>query len=164
MSLLQPDLGLFAWTLVVFLVVLFLLKKFAWKPITDSLKNREKDIQTALDEAKKAREEMDQLKAQNEQILKEAREERDQILKQAKENKESIIDEAKNEAKREGNRLIEEAKESIARSQEKAFSELKAQVSEMAIEIATKVVKSELSDKAKQEALVEKYLEETKMN
>lgn len=164
MDLLTPDLGLFFWTLVVFLCVWLILKKFAWKPITSSLNNRADSIAEALNEAKKAREEMAQLKAENEKIIAEAKKERDQILHEAKELKDNILKEAKEEAKTQGSKMIEEAKISIRKERERSFLDLKREVAEIAVNIATKLLKSELSDKEKQEVMVEKYLEETNLN
>ncbi len=156
----QFSLGLFFWQTVLFVGLVILLKKFAWKPILDAVNEREEGIKNALDEAENARKEMQNLTADNERILKEARAERDTLLKEAREMKESIISEAKGEAQLQANKVIEQAKATIEAEKQAAITDLKNQVAELSIEIAEKVVKRELSDKDKQEKLVEEMLKE----
>lgn len=162
--LLSPSYGLIVWTLAAFLIVLYLLKKFAWKPILKSLDEREQSIQSAIDEAKKAREEMSLLKSDNEKILIQAKTERDGILKEAREIKEKMIAEAKDKAGVEAARLTAIARENIQNEKMAAITELKNQVAHLSIEIAEKILKQELSEKDKQKSIVKNLLEDVKMN
>jgi len=155
--------GLFFWQIVLFVLLLFLLKKYAWKPILDALNSREEGIQNALDEADKARQEMVDLKSSNETILKEARAERDGLLKDARMIKEKMITEAKDEAKTQSNKIIEQAKQTIENEKLAAITELKNQVAELSIGIAEKIMKDELSNKGKQVAMIEKMLDEARL-
>jgi F-type H+-transporting ATPase subunit b len=158
------SLGLFVWQTLLFIGLLLLLKKFAWKPILNAVNDREEGIKNALAEADKARQEMQNINADNERILKEARSERDGMLKEAREIKNNLIEEAKEEAKIQANKLIEQAKTSIQSEKLAAISDLKNQVAELSINIAEKVVKDELSNKDKQLKLVEQMLKEAKLN
>jgi F-type H+-transporting ATPase subunit b len=162
--LVTPDVGLLFWTTVTFLILLVLLRKFAWKPILNAVKAREESIDEALDAAEKARSEMAQLKSDNEKILKEAREQRDGILKEAREIKDKTIAEAKEKAGEEANRIIADAREQIENQKMAAITELKNQVGAMSISIAEKVLRAELEDKAKQEALVNEQLKDFNLN
>jgi F-type H+-transporting ATPase subunit b len=155
--------GLFFWQSILFILLLFLLKKFAWKPILDALNSREEGIKNALDEADKARQEMLDLKSSNEKILKEARIERDTLLKDARMIKDKMITEAKDEAKAQSNKIIEQAKQTIENEKLAAITELKNQVAELSIGIAEKIMKEELSNKDKQVKLIEKMLDEAKL-
>jgi F-type H+-transporting ATPase subunit b len=155
--------GLFFWQIVLFVLLLLLLKKYAWKPILDALNSREEGIQNALDEADKARQEMVDLKSSNEMILKEARAERDGLLKDARMIKEKMITEAKDEAKTQSNKIIEQAKQTIENEKLAAITELKNQVAELSIGIAEKIMKDELSNKGKQVAMIEKMLDEARL-
>jgi len=155
--------GLFFWQTILFLLLLFLLKKFAWKPILDALNSREEGIQNALDEADKARQEMVDLKSSNDKILKEARAERDGLLKDARMIKDKMITEAKDEAKAQSNKIIEQAKQTIENEKLAAITELKNQVAELSIGIAEKIMKDELSNKDKQVKLIEKMLGEARL-
>lgn len=156
----QFSLGLFVWQLILFIGLVLLLKKFAWKPILNAVNEREEGIKNALDEAENARKEMQNLTADNERILKEARAERDILLKEAREMKESIVSEAKEEAKIQATKVIEQAQATIQAEKQAAISEIKTQVAELSISIAEKVVRGELSDTAKQTKLVEDMLKE----
>jgi F-type H+-transporting ATPase subunit b len=162
--LLNPSYGLIVWTLLAFLTVLFLLKKFAWKPILKSLKEREDSIQSAIDEAKKTKEEMASLKAGNEKILQEAKLERDKIMKEARDMKDAIIAEAKQKAQKEGERLITIARDTIQNEKMAAITELKNQVAALSIEIAEKILKEELSSQEKQKQLVKALLDDVNLN
>lgn len=152
--------GLFAMQTVLLLGLIFLLVKFAWKPILNSLNDREEGIKNALESAENAKKEMQNLKANNEQLLKEARAERDALLKEAREIKESIISDAKEEAKEVAQTLIENAQASIQQEKQAALSELKHQVAELSIGIAETVIKKELSTKEDQLELVQGLLED----
>ncbi|MCD6543923.1 MAG: F0F1 ATP synthase subunit B [Flavobacteriaceae bacterium] len=156
--------GLFFWQSLLFILLLWLLKKYAWKPILDALNDREEGIQNALDEADKARQEMAELKSSNDQILKEARAERDALLKDARKIKDQIITEAKDEATLQGNKIIEQAKVAIHHEKISAIDELKNKVAEWSVEIAEKIIKEELSDKNKQVKLIEKMLDDATLN
>lgn len=162
--LLQPSFGLIVWTLVAFLTVMFLLKKFAWKPILASLKEREDSIQSALDASKKAKEEMAMLQSNNERIINEAKAERDKLMKEAREMKDAIIAEAKNKASKEGEKMMSAARESINNEKMAAITEIKNQVATLSIEIAEKILKEELSSQEKQKTLVKALLEDVNLN
>ena len=164
MELVTPNLGLIVWMTFSFLILLFVLGKFAWKPVMKSLKDRETRIENALHSADKAREEMLELKFSNEQLLKEAKEERDAILRTAREIKEDILEDAKNKANDEANRIIQNAKESINFEKLAAIHELKNQIAILSIEIAEKIIKEELSKDDHQKRLIEKLLNEVKFN
>lgn len=164
MELVKPAFGLIFWMVVSFSIILFLLKKFAWKPILDSLKERENTIADALNSAQKAKEEMAALKAGNEKLLQEARNERDQLLKEARDAKEAIINEAKTKASEEANKLLTIARESIANEKMAAITELKNHVATLSIEIAEKVLKQELSAEGKQKQLIDSLLKDVKLN
>ncbi|MGV0936802.1 F0F1 ATP synthase subunit B [Empedobacter falsenii] len=164
MDLITPSVGLIFWTAVVFIILLVLLRSLAWKPILSAVKEREQSIEDALNAAKKAKEEMALLNAQNEKIMKEARAERDAILKEAREMKENIINEAKNSASVEANKLIENAKAAIQNEKVSAMADIKNQVGQLSIEIAEKILTKELSDKSAQEALVNDVIDQVKFN
>ncbi|MEN8137540.1 MAG: F0F1 ATP synthase subunit B [Bacteroidota bacterium] len=164
MDLITPALGLIVWTLIPFIILMFLLKKFAWKPILSAVKDREESINDALEAADKAKEEMAKLQSDNEKILKEARLERDLIMKEARQMKDRMISDAKSEASKEAEKMIELAKTSIERETMQAMTELKNQIADLSVEIAEKVLRSELSDKDKQMSLVEKLVQEAEDN
>jgi len=164
MELVQPGLGLIIWMTIAFSILLWILGKFAWKPIMKGLKEREDSIDEALNAANKAREEMKELKFSNEQLLKEAKEERDNILREARQVKETIIDEAKEKANDEANRIVENAKDSIQYEKMAAITEMKNQVAQLSIEIAEKILKEELSAEDKHKKLIEKLVKEVKAN
>lgn len=162
--LVKPDIGLLFWTTVTFLILLVLLRKFAWKPILNAVKAREASIDDALAAAEDAKKEMAQLKSDNDRIMKEAREERDALLKEAREIKDRTISEAKETAGEEAKRILADAQEQIENQKMAAITELKNQVGEMSIAIAEKILRSELADKAKQEALVDEQLKDFNLN
>jgi len=164
MDLITPDFGLFFWQTIVFLVLLFLMAKFAWKPILSSVKNREESINEALASAENARKEMQNLRSDNEQLMKEARAERDAILKEARELKEKTIASAAEEAKSKADRIVADAQKSIQLEKQAALAELKNQVAELSVEIAEKVVRKELSSKNEQRQMIEKMLGDAKLN
>ena len=156
--------GLFFWQLHIFIGLIFLLKKFAWKPILDAVNDREEGIRTALLSAENAKKEMQNLQADNQRILQEARLERDTMLKEAREMKEKMVADYKNEAQAAGLKMIEQAKAAIESEKNAAMAELKAQVSNLSLEIAEKLLKDELSNKEAQVKLVEKMLGDAKLN
>lgn len=156
--------GLFFWQAIILLVLILLLVKFAWKPIMESITAREEGIRDAIASAETAKKEMMNLKADNQRLLDEARAERDTMLKEAREIKEKMIADAKSEAQVQGAKMIEQAKASILSEKNTALAELKSQVSGLSVEIAEKLLKAELSNKASQSALVEKMLDEVKLN
>ena len=156
--------GLFIWQIVIFVGLIFLLKKFAWKPILDAVNDREEGIKNALLSAENARKEMQNLQADNQRILQEARLERDTMLKEAREIKEKMIADSKTEAQAQGLKMIEQAKAAIESEKNAAMAELKAQVSNLSISIAEKLLKDELSNKETQTKLVEKLLGDVKLN
>ena len=164
MDLITPELGLVFWTLVTFLILLFILRKFAWKPIVGTVNDRETSIREALESAEKARLEMQNLTADNERILKEARVERETMLKEAREIKAKMISDAKDEAQNQANKMIEQAQIAIASEKKSAMAELKNHVAGLSIDIAEKMVREELSNKDKQLKLVENMLGEAKLN
>ena len=152
------DPGLIIWTTIIFTLLLIILKKFAWKPILNSVDERNKSIEEALKSAEKAKEEMASLTADNEKILIEAKQERDLLLKEAREIKDKIISEAKTTANTEAEKIISSAKAQINNDKMKALVELKNQVAEISIEMTEKILKTELADKKRQEALIEEAL------
>ncbi|HEY4628226.1 MAG TPA: F0F1 ATP synthase subunit B [Flavobacterium sp.] len=156
--------GLFIWQILIFVGLIFLLKKFAWKPILDAVNDREEGIKNALLSAENARKEMQNLQADNQRILQEARLERDNMLKDAREMKEKMVADAKNEAQVQGLKMIEQAKVAIEGEKNAAMAELKLQVSTLSLSIAEKLLKDELSNKEAQTKLVEKMLGDVKLN
>ena len=162
--LVTPELGLIFWTTVVFLLLLFVLKKYAWKPILNSVDERNKSIEKALKAADKAKEEMKSLNAENEKILIEAKKERDLLLKEARGIKEKIISEAKEKATIEADKIIISAKDQIKNDKMKAITELKNNVAELSIEMTEKILKSELSDAAKQKEFISSSLKQNELN
>lgn len=164
MELVSPGIGLIFWMTLSFGIVLFILAKFAWKPILKSLRDREDSIDEALNTANKAREEMKQLKFDNEALLKEAKSERDGILHDARDVRDTIIEESKIKANEEANRIIESAKETIQNEKLAAITDLKNQVAILSIEIAEKILREELSEDKKQKQYVQKLIDEVKIN
>lgn len=158
------SLGLFFWQLIIFVGLVLLLKKFAWKPILNAVNEREEGIRTALLSAENARNEMQNLQADNQRILQEARMERDALLKEAREMKDKMIADSKTEAQAAGLKMIEQAKAAIESEKNAAMAELKNQVSSLSLEIAEKLLKDELSNKESQMKLVEKMLGDAKLN
>jgi F-type H+-transporting ATPase subunit b len=156
--------GLFFWQSLLFIALILLLKKFAWGPILNAVEEREEGIKEALELAEKAKEEMQALNADNERILAEARIERDILLKEAREMKDKIVSEAKDQANTEADKILLSAKEQINNEKLKAITELKNQVADMSIDIAEKILRSELSDVNKQKELVAQVLKSNELN
>ena len=164
MDLVTPGLGLIFWSVLTFLFLLFILRKFAWKPILNAVSEREEGIRNALLSAENAKKEMQNLKSDNEKLLADARMERDVMMKEAREIKDKMINDAKAEAQVAGQKMIEQAKASIESEKNAALAELKAQVSTLSLDIAEKLLKDELSNKEAQTKLVEKMLGDVKLN
>jgi F-type H+-transporting ATPase subunit b len=158
------SLGLFVWQTVLFLALLFLLRKYAWKPILTAVEEREEGIKSALDAADNAKKEMEALNADNEKILREAKAERDSILKEARELKDGIIAEAKTQATEEADKVMASAREQINNEKMAAITELKNQVASLSVDIAEKILKSELKDDNKQKEMVNSALEEASID
>jgi F-type H+-transporting ATPase subunit b len=164
MDLLLPHLGLFVWTLLAFLIVFYILKKFAWTSILNGLNERESNIADSIASAEKVKKEMAQLKNDNEALLQAAREERATLLKEAKEIKDRMINDAKEEAKHQAAKIIADANASIHHQKMAALTDIKNQVGKMVVEVSEKILRKELSDKANQEAYISKLAEEIKLN
>jgi F-type H+-transporting ATPase subunit b len=164
MQLLTPGLGLIIWTILAFLIVFFILKKFAWPAIVGGLKKREESIQNSLSTAERVRAEMAQLKNENEELLAKAREERGQMLKEARETKERIITEAKEQAKAEANKIISESQAAIDTQKMAALTDVKNQIGKLVIEVSEKILRRELNDKKAQEEHLKGLVEEVKLN
>ena len=160
-ALLTPAFGTVVWSTIAFLVVLFLLRKMAWGPILTALKEREESIATALNEADKARSEMSALQADNERLLQEARAERDGMLREARDMADKLVADAKGKAKEEAAREAESAREAIATERKAAVAELKSEVAKLSVSIAEQLIRAELADAGKQEALVSKLIDES---
>lgn len=162
--LINPGLGTFVWMLVSFGILAFILIKFGWPMILKSLKSREEAIANSLNEAAKAREEMKHLVAHNEELLRQAKMERDEMLREARVTSDQIIEEARTKASAEADRIVENARENINYEKLKAMTELKNQIANLSIEIAEKLIRAELEDKTKADALIQKELELAKLN
>ena len=164
MELVTPGIGLIFWQTITFLIVLFLLSKFAWKPIMSSLRERESSIENALSMAEKAKLEMQELKAGNEKLLAEARAERDRILKDASAASNQMIEEAKAKAADESARMVAAAREAVANEKRAALTEIKNLAGSLSVEIAEQLLKRELSDATAQKQLVNDYMKEVTLN
>jgi F-type H+-transporting ATPase subunit b len=158
------SIGLFFWQSLVFILLIFVLKKYAWKPILNAVNEREQSIEDALKEAEKARLEMQSLQQSNEAILKEAREERERILKEARDMKNKMIAEAKDAAATEADKAIVSAKAAIEAEKTAAIAELKNQAASLSIDVAEKILGQELSAENKQTAMIGKIIEDVKFN
>ncbi len=164
MGLLTPDMGLFFWMTLTFLILLFVLGKFGWPVVLRMMKDREESIKQSLEAADKAKQEMQQMHFNNEQLLKQAQQERDQMLKETREMREKIIDEAKTKAQEEAQRILVTARENIHYEKLHAMTELKNQVASLSIEIAEDLLKHELSDKEKSNEIIKKKMSEVNFN
>lgn len=164
MDLVTPGFGLLFWQTITFLIVLFILAKFAWKPIMSSLKERESTIEEALSAAKKAKEEMQKLQSDNEKLLAEARLERDKILREAQTAANNLVNEAKDKATAEGTRLIENARQAINNEKQAALTEVKNLAATLSIDIAEKILKRELADEKAQKELVNEFIKDANLN
>lgn len=164
MSLLTPHLGLIVWTLLAFIIVFLILKKYAWGPILKSLGERETNIASSIASAEKIKLEMAQLKNENEALLTKAREERAIMLKEAKETKDKMISDAKEQAKEAAAKIVADAQASINQQKMAAITDLKNQVGKLVVEVSEKVLRRELSNKAEQENYIKQLAEEAKLN
>jgi F-type H+-transporting ATPase subunit b len=164
MNLLTPEFGLLIWTLIAFLVVFYVLAKFAWPPIMKGLKDREQGISNSLATAEKVRAEMMQLKNENEILLVKAREERAEILKEARAIKDKMISEARDQAKVEAGKIIVDAQAAIETQKMAALTDIKNQVGNMVVEISEKILRRELTNKPEQENYIKQLAEEVKLN
>jgi len=164
MELLTPELGLFVWTLVAFLVVFFILRKFAWGPILKSLTERETGIAESIAAADRVRKEMAQMQNENEKLMMQAREERSAMLKEAKETRDRIVNEAKEAAKLEANKIIADAQQQIQQQKMAALTEVKNEIGKLAVEVAEKVLRKELATAEAQNAYASLLAEEVKLN
>lgn len=164
MDLLVPSFGLIIWTTLVFLLVFYILRKFAWKPILSSLKQRETTIADSIASAERVKAEMTQLKNENEALLAKAREERALMLKEARDTKDKIINEAKDQAKIEANKIITDAQAAIQQQKMAALTDVKNQVGQLVLEVSKKVLRRELSNPAEQEGYIRQLAEEVKLN
>ena len=163
MELVTPEIGLVFWTTISFLIFLFILGKFAWKPILGAINEREISIENALMKAEAAKEEMERLTSENESLLREARAERDIILQEARKLKDKIVGEAKEAAQEEGAKMIEKARLEINMQKALAIADVKNQVASLSLEIAEKVLRKQFEDASKQDALVTELLKEVKL-
>ena len=162
--LISPGIGTFVWLIVSFGLLAFILMKWGWPMILKALKSREQAIADSLNEAAKAREEMKSLVAHNEELLRQAKMERDEMLRNARLAGEQIVEEARTKVTAEADRIVESARENINYEKMKAMTELKNQIATLSIEIAEKLIRAELSDKPKADALIQKELEMAKLN
>jgi len=156
--------GLFFWQTLLFVILIFFLRKYAWKPILSAVEDREEGIKNALESAAKAKEEMESLVSDNEKTLSEAKAERDGMLKEAREMKNNIINEAKEQANKEADKIMISAKNQINNEKMKAITELKNSVASLSIEMAEKVLKTELQDSNTQKKLISESLKEAELN
>lgn len=164
MELVTPGIGLIFWMTLSFLLLLLILKKYAWKPVLKMLKERETKIEESLQQAEKAHEEMKQLKFSNEELLREAKNERDNILRDARVIREKLIEEARTKATEEADRIVESAKESIKYEKLEALTDLKNQIALLSVDIAEKLIQQELSKDDKQNKLIETFLSDINFN
>jgi len=164
MDLITPAFGLIFWQTLIFLVVLLILGKFAWKPILGALKSREESIDEALRSAELAKEEMTSLKADNEKLLAEAKQERDKMIKDAAKLTQEMKDQAKDDAKKIGDKMIEEARMTIENEKNDAIKEIKDQVAELSLQITEKLLKKNLSDDKSQQELIKGYMKDININ
>ena len=164
MSLITPEFGLLFWQTLIFLILLLLLARFAWKPILGSLKEREDSIDAALKMAENAKLEMQALKAGNEKLLTDARHERDQMLKEGQRIANQLVEQAKTTAVEEANRISQQAREAIQQEKNQALAEVKNTAAQLSVDIAERVLRRELADPTSQQKLVDEYLKDVKLN
>lgn len=163
-ELINPGIGLVFWMLITFIILLFLLRKFAWGPILTAVKSREEGIRSALASAEDAKKEMQNITADSEKLLKEARAEREGMLKEARDIKEAMIAEAKEQAEAEGSKMIEKAKLTIEAEKKAALEDIKKQVATLSVAVAEKMLKEELADDKKQQKYIEDSLKDIQLN
>jgi F-type H+-transporting ATPase subunit b len=164
MELITPDFGLFFWMVLTFGILLFILKKYAWKPILNALKERERTIQERLDVAKKAKKELAEIEFGNEKIIALAKMERANILKEAQDKKKQIIEEAKEDARKQADKIFEETHRKIEKQKEEAMEDIKNQISSLSIEIAEKILKQKLSQDKEQKDYIRELVDKIEFN
>ncbi len=164
MDLVTPGIGLIFWSTIIFLLLLILLKKYAWTPVLKAVKGREERIKSALESAEEAKEEMAKLKADNEVIIKEAKEERNKLIQEARGIKVKMIEDAKGLANEEAKKIVESARVKINNEKEAAISDIRKQVAELSVEIAEKILRKTLEDTKEQKNLIESSLDDLKLN
>ena len=164
MDLLTPSFGLIIWTLIAFVIVFLILKKYAWKPILSSLSEREKNINDSIQSAEKIKAEMANLKSENEMLLAQAREERAVMMREAKETRDKIIMEAKEQARQETNKIVADAQSTINQQKMAAITDLKNQVGNLVLEVSEKVLRRELSSKDEQEKYIKELSQKIELN
>lgn len=164
MDLITPSIGLVFWTTLTFIILLFILGKFAWKPILSTLKTREESIKSALESAETAKQEMAKLQADNEKLLMEARQERDKMIKEALDTAKQIKEEAKQDASKQAEKIITDAKATIEVEKNAALNEVTTKVAELSLQIADKLLRKNLSDDKAQKELVEEFVKDIKLN
>lgn len=164
MDLLNPEIGLFFWSLLAFLIVLFLLKKFAWKPILSALDEREKGIADAIASAERMRQEMGLIHAENEKLLAKAREERTQIIKEAREMQDKMIGEARDRARMEADKILADANDQIHRQKMAALTDVKNQIGKLSVEVAEKILRQQLTGVDAQNKLMAELTEDIRLN
>jgi F-type H+-transporting ATPase subunit b len=164
MELITPDVGTLFWMLLVFLTVMFILTKYAWKPTLKAIQNRSQAIEDALKSAEKAKEDMEKLQASNEKILAEARSEREKLLKEARTMKEKIVSDAKDQAVIEAKSIVEAAKVTINNEKAAAINEIRNQVANLSVQIAEKILRHKLQDDQSQKDLIDTLLKDMKLN
>lgn len=164
MGIIEPGIGLLFWMTLTFVILLFILAKFAWKPIVNAVNDREASIVDALNQAKLAKKEMEDLKSDNERIIREAKIERDSILKEAREIKDRIVGEAKDVAKAEGDKMIEAAKQTITAEKNAAMSDIRTQIGSLSVNIAESILQKNLENTEAQNELVQNYLNKSNLN
>jgi F-type H+-transporting ATPase subunit b len=164
MDLITPDFGLFFWMLVTFMLVFIILKKFAWKPIVQALKEREESIRDGLENAEEARNELENVKIKSDRIMAEAIVERDKLIRQGRQTKEKIVEEARASAETEAKKIMEVAKKNIEEEKRAAINQIKVQIATLSLEIAEKILRKKLEDGSQQKELMSNLLEEFKLN
>lgn len=164
MELLTPSPGLVFWTSLTFIILLVILRKYAWPSILRALKVREETIYFALEDAKKTREEIELMEEKRQSIMEEARLERDSVLREARKLKQEIIDEAREMAKKENERILQKAQQDIQKQRQEALYEIRETISRLSLEIAEKILKEELSDDDRQKKVINSYLNEMNLN
>jgi F-type H+-transporting ATPase subunit b len=164
MGLVMPDFGLLFWMILSFALLLFILRRYAWKPILKALSERENSIDEALQAAQLAKDEMARLKADNEKIMREAILEREQIVKEAREMKEAIVRDAKTQASLEAGKVMENAKAAIEQEKSAAIGEIKEIIANFSVEVAEKILKEHLADETRQKKLINTYVDQIKLN
>lgn len=164
MELIKPDLGLLFWMIVSFSILLYILIKFAWKPILKALGDRERSISKSLLAAQRAKDEMAKIEFGNEKITQLAKLEKESLLKEAKELKNQIIEEAREDAKLEAKKIIKEARQSVEQEKNKVINEIKNQIASLSVDIAENILKQKLEDESKQKKLIDDLVKDIDLN